>query len=503
MSDRAVALRIVVSCWLVYLLFVDPYPMSMAMDLLGLGVSFGEGSVTIRTHDVGVGELALRGGELYSGLPPGGSAVVTPVYLMFRPWLPPEPQALLLALNILCIVLVSAPFAALTPAILYVMLGDLDVPKRIRLETALLVAFATTHFGYATGYFKENMTIALTVLGFALLVRARRGTEHRAWLAVLAGTALGIAVTTVYTSVVVLGVLGLYAWLAIGWGVALLFFVGAVPWGLLLMWYHAVAYGSPFATAYTYHVGLPAHAPWFGELDLERWLGMVLSPGSGLFVFAPVTALGVVGLVRTLRSGRSCQAEAACCLGVFLVVWILYGHYRVPADFFIPLPHDMGLVTRYLSVTVPFLMIGYALVRDQVPPPVRHIAGLLTLIFGYLSAVPGLNPTFEAPILYALKVTISTFGMGMLFGQFLPEALRVETVHTVVRRPDVGLAQLLSGPTDRLVHLVAVQLAFLLVFVVAIAAVSLVIMKLWRSGIAVHGDHPSIGMPAWLLRWPR
>ena len=78
MSERATAARIGVSCWLVYLLFLDPYPMSMAMDLLGLGASFGEGSITIRTHAAGVGELALRDGHLYSGLPPGGSVAVTP-----------------------------------------------------------------------------------------------------------------------------------------------------------------------------------------------------------------------------------------------------------------------------------------------------------------------------------------------------------------------------------------------------------------------------------------
>lgn len=502
MSDRAVALRLIVSCWLVYLLFLDPYPMSMAKDLLGLGVSFGEGSVTIRTHDVGEGELALRDGQRYSGLPPGGSAVVTPVYLLFRPWLPSESRALLFALNILCIVLVSAPFAALTPAILYVMLGDLDVPKRIRLETALLVAFATTHFGYATGYFKENMTIALTVLGFALLVRARRMVGYRAWLGVLAGTALGIAVTTVYTSVAVLGVLGLYAWLAIGWGAALLFFAGAVPWGLLLMWYHAVAYGSPFATAYTYHVGLPAHAPWFGTLDLERWLGMVLSPGSGLFVFAPVTALGVVGLVRALRSSDSRRAEAACCLGVFLVIWVLYGHYRVPAEFFIPLPHDMGLVTRYLSVTVPFLMIGYALVCDQVPATLRRVACLLTLVLGYLSAVPGLNPTFEAPILYALKVTISTFGMGMLFGQCLPEVLGVATFHTVLRRPEVGAAQLLSGSPGVLAQLVLTQFVFVALFLGAAAVVALIVARLWRAELGSAGVRTAIPAARAALRWP-
>src|SRR5438128_5438674 len=122
-------------------------------------------------------------------------------------------------------------------------------------------------------------------------------------------------------------------------------------------------------------------------------------------------------------------------------------------------------------------MVGYALTRDRWPAPLRRVTGALTLIFGYLSAVPGLNSTFEAPIIYALKVTISTFGMGMLFGQFLPDTLGVSTFHNVVRRPDVGLAHLLHGPTTTLVQLIATQLAMLVIFLGAVALVSFALTR--------------------------
>lgn len=478
-ADVRVALRIAVSCWLVYLLFLDPYPASMATDLIGLGVSIGQGAGITLPEGMRA-EFAYRDGRYYSGLPPGASIPIAALYAVLRPLLPADPEALLLALSVLGTVLVAAPFAALGPAALYLVLRRLGVSTPVAIESCLVLAFATTNFGYATGYFKENAATTLLIAAFALLVRGRLSAARRPAPWLLAGLLIGVAMSMVYASVLPGVVLGLYALAVAGIRPAALLAAGAVPPTVLVLWYHAVAFGSPLATGYTYKAWITPHASWFGPLDVERLAGMLVSPGYGLLVFAPVVALGLAGLGRLVRARGPWRAEAACCLAIFVVTWVVYGHYRVPVDFWIPLPHDMGLTVRYVGVTVPFVMVGYALTRDAWPPRPRRIVTVLTVVFGYLSAVPGLNPSFVAPLVYALKVTVSTLGVGMLFGQFLPNALGIETLHTTLRRPDIGAADLLAAPLGTLVPLALAQFAFVGLFLAAAGLVGVVLARMWR-----------------------
>jgi hypothetical protein len=125
-------------------------------------------------------------------------------------------------------------------------------------------------------------------------------------------------------------------------------------------------------------------------------------------------------------------------------------------------------------------MLPVALALPVVRPPLVRILGILSVVFAYLAAQAGQSSQYEIPIVYATKVWVSTFGMGMLFGQFLPERLHVETFHTVLRRPDVGLGDLLAGPGATLAHLVATQLAFLALFALALALIGALLWRLWR-----------------------
>ena len=471
------SLRVFVSAWLVYLLFLNPYPASLASNMLALAVSLVDrGSVELSLyHDV---DVSVRGGRYYSGLPPGGTLPAAIVYALLRLGVPPFTEtADLVTLNILCTALVAAPAAALSVVLVYRLLRRLPLPEGARLATAGLFAFGTMNFGYATIYAKEPF-VALILLGvFAVgseREAARRFTPVRA---VGVGLLLAYAIATVYAAVVQIAILLVYLatrlrmrQLAL---IALALAGGLVP----LLAYHQVAYGSPFANSYTYRGFETPRYLW--APDYERFLAIMFSPRDGLLVYSPIVALAAVGAYRAFRA-RLWRAELACIAGIVVATWFFYACYRLPLSYWVPLPSEAHLATRYLHVTMPFAMLAVGLALPAVSPRLVRILGALSVFFAYVAAQAGQSSQYEVPIRYALKVWVSTFGMGMLLGQYLPERLGVETFHTVVRRPDVELGDLLAGSWWTLARLVAAQLGLFVLFLAVLALVGALLWRLWR-----------------------
>ncbi len=468
---------IFLSVWLVYAIFLNPYPASLASNLLDLAVSWVDrGSVELHLYHEA--DVSIRDGRYYSGLPPGGSIPAALVYAGLRTVIPPfrEP-ADLITLGILATLLVSAPASALCAVLVYALLRRLPLPEPARLGTTALFAFGTMNFGYATIYAKEPF-VALILLGvFAFGSEpdaAQRLTPVRA---VGVGLLLAYAIATVYAAVVQIAILLVYLATRLRMRqlapIALALAGGLVP----LLAYHQVAYGSPFANSYTYRGFETPRYLW--APDYERFLAIMFSPRDGLLVYSPIVALAAVGAYRAVRA-RLWRPEIACIAGIVLATWFFYACYRVPLPYWVPLPSEAHLATRYLHVTMPFAMLAVGLALPAVSPRLVRILGALSVFFAYLAAQAGQSSQFEIPIRYALKVWVSTFGMGMLFGQYLPERLGVETFHTVVRRPDVGLGDLWAGSWWTLARLVATQLGLFVFFLAVFALAGALLWRLWR-----------------------
>jgi hypothetical protein len=478
------SVRLFVSVWLVYTLFLNPYPASLASNMLALAVSVVDrGSVELHLYHGP--DVSSKDGRYLPGLPPGGSVPAAILYGLLRLFIPPFAVTEdLVTLNVLAILLISTPAAALCVVLVYRVLRRLPMPESARLLTVGLYAFGTMHFGFATIYAKESI-VALILLGVFALgsddAAARRLTPARA---VGIGLLLAYAVATAYAVVVQIAVLGLYLatrlrlrpLMLIGAGLA----AGIVP----LLVYHQVTYGNPFANAYTYR-GF-ATPQYLYAPDPGRFVEIMLAPNTGLLIYTPIVALSAVGLYRAFRRGIH-RAEVACIAGIILATWIFYAGYRLPLTGWYVLPSEAHFATRYLHVAMPFAMIGVGLAFPWVPAGLTRALGAASVFFAYLAAQAGLIPQWEVRLVYTIKVLISSFGMGMLFGQFVPERLGVETLHTVLRRPDVGVADLLAGPTPTLIHLVASQLVFFGLFLAAAAVVGVLLWLLWRPAFRAGG----------------
>jgi hypothetical protein len=136
------------------------------------------------------------------------------------------------------------------------------------------------------------------VLGFSLALLGLTRSEDPPWrMGALVGLGVGLAVACRPVDVVLaagfLGALWVARRRAVGW--TMLF--AAVPVALLALYQWRV-FGSPLATGY----GAEAEYGWSGSL-VRGVPGLLLSPGRGLFVHAPILLLSVLAMIRAGRGG--------------------------------------------------------------------------------------------------------------------------------------------------------------------------------------------------------
>ncbi len=104
--------------------------------------------------------------------------------------------------------------------------------------------------------------------------------------------------------------------------------LGALAAGLLAgaapaLAYCSVAFGSPLATPYRYHVGFEATrklGTMYGGAFLDGFTGLLFRPQAGLLLFSPVLALGFWALPRAWRALGTRRAAATLLPGLSLLL---------------------------------------------------------------------------------------------------------------------------------------------------------------------------------------
>jgi hypothetical protein len=202
-------------------------------------------------------------------------------------------------------------FSAAAAALLYLAVGRRR-PHREALWTAVVFALGTTVWSTSEALWQHPAAVLAICAALVCMVRAE---EDDRW-AGRAGLPLALAVAARYADVALVAVLALG--IAIRWPRRIPQLVAwAAPVALLVLAYHWAYYGSPLRQ------GLAAErfsAPWG-----EGHLGLLVSPGKGLFFFTPVAVMGVAGLVRSLRYDD--RALAATCGAAVLVHWVFVGRW--------------------------------------------------------------------------------------------------------------------------------------------------------------------------------
>lgn len=204
-------------------------------------------------------------------------------------------------------------FSGLAAGALFMAVGYRR-PRDEAAIAALLFAFGTSVWSTSQALWQHPAAVLFLCLTLLCLVRA----EHDPAWAGRAGLPLALAVAARHADFVLAAVLA--ASVAVRWPRKIPSFLlwAAAPVALVLA-YNRVYFGSPFEH------GFAGAAGRFTEPFGPGHLGLLVSPAKGLFVFTPLAALALAGLVRAVRLG-----ERWLPLTLLLAVvghWLLVGFW--------------------------------------------------------------------------------------------------------------------------------------------------------------------------------
>lgn len=238
--------------------------------------------------------LHHRNGHYVSAYSPGPALLALPVFVgpvlaglsPGSPWVPHIEK------------LAAALIVALSVAVLYLALAEI-VPRGQARLIALVYAFGTSSLSVSSQALWQHGPSQLC-LSFVLYGVVRGLRDNSGWA--LAGVAAGAAVLMRSTNLLIVAPLAAYLVLARR-RTAIVFFLGALPGMLLLVSYQFIHFGVASGGFPSRHTVVPTWAFFTQTPVVEGLLGVLLSPGRGLFFYSPILVLALVGMVMTWRRG--------------------------------------------------------------------------------------------------------------------------------------------------------------------------------------------------------
>ena len=302
----------------------------------------------------------------------------------------------------------NALVTAATGALVLRYLQVLGYTDGVALVAALIFGLATLAWPYAKTFFSDPLaSLCLIGAALALLYFHKSGRPvHAFW----AGLALAVAVAARYANAVLIPLYGLLlfkyqisalhhpdrqhrrarasasndksqisnlksqdwrAWVAFG--------IPLAATAIALAYYNLARYGDPLNTGY-----LPEES--FSGIWWQGIAGMLVSPGRGLFLYAPVLLATLAAAPTFFRRHR---AEAALAWAIIAVHLLLYGKWFMWHGGYAWGP-------RFLVPTLPFFVLGMAPAIERAKEPGWWRRGIVLLVvLSILIQILGLSVHFE------------------------------------------------------------------------------------------------------------
>ena len=280
-------------------------------------------------------------------------------------------------------VLGNAVAAALTVWLTFLFALRLGGTSRAAAATALTLGFATLLWPYARMGFNAPLS-ALTVLWgtYSVWVGARDRRQAMLWL-----SGVGFACALLVRHELVLATVPAGLWISVeSRGRLQETFRKTVPVAipvaaalLITLYYNHVRFGNPWDTGYLRDSTAIFGPVWTGLL------GFVASPGRSLFLFAPVTLLGLPALAGVWRRDRA----TALLLGGNVAVLTLFYASQLYWD------ADRSYGPRYLVAILPFLCLPLVAWFDLPRSATIRRVLMALVVISALAQAPGVLVDFS------------------------------------------------------------------------------------------------------------
>jgi hypothetical protein len=376
-------------------------------------------------------DISVFAGKVYPNKPPGTVFLAVPAY-----WVVFQIESLLgvdrdgwwaQTFNFyLSTVFSVGIITALGGVIFYFVLLRLfpSLPDWVHVATTLTYGLGTLVFPFATLMFDHSLLATISLGAFWLLLVEGQGgiASFRSSLSYfLAGTLCGLSIVVNYSAILTAVCLFLYGlWIAKNKLSFVLYGLAgfALPL-LILLWYHFVCFGNPFATANTYQFGMfrADHAILFSMLalpSLDVAYQLLFSSYRGLFFTSPVLFFALLGIAFAIYGGYQ-RREAIFIASVFVAQllmnsafngwhggWTFGPRYLIPSLPFLclmlaPMFHQLPRLTAGVAVLSIAMMLLATAVDPQVPSAVAHpLDHVLKLAMGERLIMNGIK--MESPV---------------------------------------------------------------------------------------------------------
>jgi hypothetical protein len=243
----------------------------------------------------------------------------------------------------------SAVAAAGTVAVTFVLAWRITGDLAGAVMAAALLGFGTVLWPYSKFGFGAPLAAGLLMTAVERAWVAVR--EGRPVMLLASGAALGGALLTRHELALAAVPIGLWlAWELRGRERPLRqlsrFAAGTLPAGLVAVGYNLARFGQWFDTGYLRDESVG----WLGGVPTGGITGLLFSPGASVFIYSPITIVGLVALARLGRRDRSTAALLAALFAMFL---LFYGTIEAWSA-------GRSYGSRYLLPFVPFLCLPLA-----------------------------------------------------------------------------------------------------------------------------------------------
>ncbi len=242
-----------------------------------------------------------RDGQLYPQYAPGLALAVLPLYLIGR-LIGGAPSIGAVLITRLTTALFNPIVIALTAYLIARLARRLGLSVRWSLLLGAAYATGSLAWAYTGTLYSEPFLALLLVLAVYALVGAKTDRADADRQLLIAGAALGFMLITRERSAIWLPAFLLYA-LPINrrrWRGWLWLLAPLIAAGVLLGLINWSRYGSPLTFGYSSLQNYTFEAPlWLGLY------GLLISPGKGLLLYAPIVGAGIAGLLSMWRRQRA------------------------------------------------------------------------------------------------------------------------------------------------------------------------------------------------------
>lgn len=450
--------RLFITLWLVYAVHATPaggVTPNRYVDLVHAIVN--EGRFEIDSYHENTVDKAFSNGHYYAGALPGPAILAVPPYLLFRalyPLVPPDLKEMaseassfkkgtapatgfygqvdnveFFLSQAFLVVFAVALASALSGVLFFRTLKSMNTDGRVAHLLTFTFAFGTILFWNSTVFFEQAFTVFFAIAAFYVLFRSLDKMPSGG--ALLGGGFLAGCALLVEMSALLLGLsLFVYGLLRTRRPLAMMYWVGFSMPALALALYDYALFGNPFLTPYQQLAGTEYQAiveegfVGVSYPHLDRLVGLLISPERGILVFAPITILGLAGLVIPSVSRMRFRQEAIF-FSLIVVSTLLF------VSSFKGWNAGGAFGPRYLILGLPFMVLpaGFLLTGSNVR--IGVVVSAVSILINWSGAQYGFAQTYydnlalmltEGPTLPVVQAIV-THSVG---SSWFPELVRTQ-----------------------------------------------------------------------------